>query len=173
MIPPFDHPDVIAGQGTIGLEILEQRPEVDTILVPVSGSHASREAAELAFRIASDQDIVVLLQVVATGGDDAARIGSASSEQRRMKTATEIVDGLADVARAQGVRTLPIVRAGVDVEHVGREVDEEVSTGMDVLGTAVRAGSGRLFLGPRVEWMLENIRCPVLVYNAAPGPGID
>jgi threonine dehydratase len=37
MIPPFDHPDVIAGQGTIGIEILEQRPDVGTILVPVSG----------------------------------------------------------------------------------------------------------------------------------------
>ena len=33
MIPPYDHPDVIAGQGTIGLEILEQRPDVHTILV--------------------------------------------------------------------------------------------------------------------------------------------
>ena len=37
MIPPFDHPDVIAGQGTCGLEILEQWPHVDTILVPVGG----------------------------------------------------------------------------------------------------------------------------------------
>jgi threonine dehydratase len=37
MIPPFDHPDVIAGQGTVGLEILEQMPDVATILVPVSG----------------------------------------------------------------------------------------------------------------------------------------
>ncbi len=36
-IPPFDHPDVIAGQGTIGLEILEDWPEVDTIIVPISG----------------------------------------------------------------------------------------------------------------------------------------
>lgn len=36
-IPPFDHPDVIAGQGTAGLEILEQVPEVRTILVPVGG----------------------------------------------------------------------------------------------------------------------------------------
>jgi threonine dehydratase len=36
-IPPFDHPDVIAGQGTIGLEILEDWPEVDTIIVPLSG----------------------------------------------------------------------------------------------------------------------------------------
>ncbi|HSR71350.1 MAG TPA: pyridoxal-phosphate dependent enzyme, partial [Kiloniellales bacterium] len=37
MLPPFDHPDIIAGQGTLGLEILEQAPDVETILVPVSG----------------------------------------------------------------------------------------------------------------------------------------
>lgn len=36
-IPPYDHPDVLAGQGTCGLEILEQCPTVETILVPVSG----------------------------------------------------------------------------------------------------------------------------------------
>src|ERR1700733_8344069 len=36
-IHPFDHPDVVAGQGTVGLEILEQCPEVRTIAVPVGG----------------------------------------------------------------------------------------------------------------------------------------
>ncbi|MEU7007941.1 threonine ammonia-lyase [Streptomyces sp. NPDC046332] len=36
-IHPFDHPDIIAGQGTVGLEILEQCPEVRTILVGVGG----------------------------------------------------------------------------------------------------------------------------------------
>lgn len=36
-LPPFDHPDVIAGQGTCGLEILEDLPEVGTLLVPLSG----------------------------------------------------------------------------------------------------------------------------------------
>lgn len=36
-IHPFDNPDVIAGQGTIGLEILEQLPEVDTIVMGVGG----------------------------------------------------------------------------------------------------------------------------------------
>jgi threonine dehydratase len=36
-IPPFDHADVIAGQGTIGLEILEDWSEVDTVIVPLSG----------------------------------------------------------------------------------------------------------------------------------------
>jgi len=37
LVHPFDDPEVIAGQGTIGLEILEDLPDVDTILVPVGG----------------------------------------------------------------------------------------------------------------------------------------
>lgn len=37
MIPPFDHRGIIAGQGTLGLELLEQVPDVTTVLVPVSG----------------------------------------------------------------------------------------------------------------------------------------
>lgn len=37
LIPPYDHPDVIAGQGTCGLEILEDWPEVGTLVVPVGG----------------------------------------------------------------------------------------------------------------------------------------
>ncbi|WP_028241510.1 hydroxyectoine utilization dehydratase EutB [Stutzerimonas azotifigens] len=36
-LPAFDHPDIIAGQGTLGLEILEQCPEVSEVLVPLSG----------------------------------------------------------------------------------------------------------------------------------------
>jgi threonine dehydratase len=37
LIHPFDHPDVVAGQGTVALEILEQVPDVRTILVPLGG----------------------------------------------------------------------------------------------------------------------------------------
>ena len=37
LLPPFDHPAIIAGQGTLGLEILEQQPDVAQILVPLSG----------------------------------------------------------------------------------------------------------------------------------------
>jgi threonine dehydratase len=37
MIHPFDDPFVIAGQGTIGLEIIKERPEIDTVIVPLSG----------------------------------------------------------------------------------------------------------------------------------------
>ena len=37
MIPPFDHEQIIAGQGTLGLEILEQLPTARTVLVPIGG----------------------------------------------------------------------------------------------------------------------------------------
>jgi threonine dehydratase len=37
LVPPFDHADVIAGQGTVGLEVVEDRPDVITVLVPVGG----------------------------------------------------------------------------------------------------------------------------------------
>jgi threonine dehydratase len=37
MIPPFEHPHVIEGQGTLGLEMLEQVADVDTVLVQLSG----------------------------------------------------------------------------------------------------------------------------------------
>jgi threonine dehydratase len=37
LVPPYDHPDVIAGQGTVGAEIAAQVPDVDRVLVPVGG----------------------------------------------------------------------------------------------------------------------------------------
>lgn len=37
LIPPFDHPDVVAGQGTLGLEILDDVPDAATIVVPIGG----------------------------------------------------------------------------------------------------------------------------------------
>src|SRR3989441_5219268 len=37
IVPPFDHPDIVAGQATVGLEIAEQLPDVRTVLVPVGG----------------------------------------------------------------------------------------------------------------------------------------
>jgi threonine dehydratase len=48
MVPPFDHPDVIAGQGTLGLELLDDLPDVETVMIPLSGGGlASGVAAAL------------------------------------------------------------------------------------------------------------------------------
>jgi threonine dehydratase len=37
LIPPFDHTDIVAGQGTLGLEILDQVPDVETVVIPIGG----------------------------------------------------------------------------------------------------------------------------------------
>ena len=44
LVHPFDHPDTIEGQGTIALELAEQLPDLDEVLVPLSGGGWSRES---------------------------------------------------------------------------------------------------------------------------------
>lgn len=152
--------------------VVQGRPRPDAwppsrILVPVSGSQGSREAAELAFRLAGETGLVALLNVVPTGGDDVTRIATPAAEERRLHAAAEVVEHMRTHADAHGARSLPLVREGNDVESVVLDVAREIGAELIVLGTTVRAGSGRLFLGPRVERVLEAAACPVLVYNAA------
>ncbi|MFC4471443.1 threonine ammonia-lyase [Streptomyces xiangluensis] len=63
-IHPFDHPDIIAGQGTVGLEILEQCPEVRTIVVGIGGGGL---AAGIAIAVKSLRPDVRIVGVQAAG----------------------------------------------------------------------------------------------------------
>ncbi|MFG2478346.1 threonine ammonia-lyase [Streptomyces fagopyri] len=63
-IHPFDHPDIIAGQGTVGLEILEQCPEVRTIVVGIGGGGL---AAGVAVAVKSVRPDVRIVGVQAAG----------------------------------------------------------------------------------------------------------
>ena len=63
-IHPFDHPDIIAGQGTVGLEILEQCPEVRTIVVGIGGGGL---AAGIAVAVKSIRPDVRIVGVQAAG----------------------------------------------------------------------------------------------------------
>lgn len=58
LIHPFDHEDVIAGQGTVGLEILEQCPEVSTILVPTGGGGLVSGVASAVRRLRPETRII-------------------------------------------------------------------------------------------------------------------
>ncbi|MFC7217281.1 threonine ammonia-lyase [Streptomyces polyrhachis] len=64
LIHPFDHPDVVAGQGTVGLEILEQCPEVRTIVVGVGGGGL---AAGIAVAVKALRPDVRIVGVQASG----------------------------------------------------------------------------------------------------------
>ncbi len=57
-IHPFDHPDVIAGQGTVGLEIAEQCPEVRTIVLPAGGGGLASGVAVAASAVLPDVQLI-------------------------------------------------------------------------------------------------------------------
>ena len=57
-VHPFDHPHIIAGQGTCGLEILEQMPDVNTIVVPTGGGGLISGIATAAKSLKDDVRIV-------------------------------------------------------------------------------------------------------------------
>ncbi|GCD20582.1 threonine ammonia-lyase [Cellulomonas algicola] len=58
LVHPFDHPDVVAGQGTIALEIAEQVPDVATVVVPVGGGGLAAGVVEALAQVRPDVRVV-------------------------------------------------------------------------------------------------------------------
>jgi threonine dehydratase len=109
-IPPFDHPDVVAGQGTLALEILEQVPDVATVIVPIGGGGLiSGIAAGLALA-APERDI----RVLGVQARNAAPypLSLAAGEITPVSVGPTIADGIA-VARP-GTLNFDIIRRTVD-----------------------------------------------------------
>lgn len=108
MIHPFDHPDVIAGQGTIALEILEQLPEAATIVVPVGGGGLISGIACAA------KAINPTIRVVGVEPEGAASVSRAweTGAVIPLDTLSTVADGLA--ARQAGALCLTHVQAFVD-----------------------------------------------------------
>ncbi len=58
MVPPFDHPWIIAGQGTVALEVFEDWPDVDTLVVPIGGGGQMAGCAAALRRLKPEASIV-------------------------------------------------------------------------------------------------------------------
>lgn len=116
MIPPYDHPDVVAGQGTTGLEILEQRPDVETILVPVSGGGL---LAGICVAVAGLKPSVRVVGVEPEGAAKLSAALAAGAPQTLERTAS-LADGL--LTRSIGDYTFPILR---EVVSEAVQVSEE------------------------------------------------
>ncbi|WP_241671813.1 threonine ammonia-lyase [Streptomyces sp. NBC_01725] len=121
-IHPFDHPDIIAGQGTVGLEILEQCPEVRTILVGLGGGGL---AAGIAVAVKAVRPDVTVIGVQAEGAaafPPSLRAGRPMSigEQQTM------ADGI-KVGRPGDI-TFPMIRDLVD--EVRTVSEDELSSAL-------------------------------------------
>ena len=107
-IHPFDNWQVMAGQGTIGLEILEDLPDVDVVVVPVGGGGL---VAGIATAIKGLSPHVKVIGVQAAGADSFVRSFKAGEMQVRPRAST-IADGIA--VGKPGELTFGIVRELVD-----------------------------------------------------------
>ncbi|GGL73711.1 threonine ammonia-lyase [Curtobacterium citreum] len=111
-IPPFDHPAVIAGQGTLGLEIIDQVPDVDTVVVPIGGGGVIAGIA-LAVKGTAER-LGREIKVIGVQAENAAAYPSSirAGEPVTVATTPTIADGIA-VARP-GDLNFPIIRDHVD-----------------------------------------------------------
>lgn len=122
-IPPYAAPEIIAGQGVVGLEILEDAPDVDTVVVPVGGGGL---IAGTAIAIKSQRPDVRVIGVEPEG----SCIVRKSLESGRCEQATEIhsiADGLAAPFAAELTQAI-----------IHRYVDDVVLVSDDEIASALR-----------------------------------
>jgi threonine dehydratase len=121
-IPAFDHEDVIAGQGTIGLELLEQVPDLTTVLVPVGGGGL---ISGIAIAIKEVRPGVRIVGIEAEAAAS-ARASRDAGEVVRIAHSDTLADGIA--TKRVGDLTFPIIE---------RYVDDLVAVGEDEIAAAI------------------------------------
>ncbi|MTD54233.1 threonine ammonia-lyase [Amycolatopsis pithecellobii] len=122
LIHPFDHEDVIAGQGTVGLELLEQAPDMGTVLVPAGGGGL---VSGIAAAVKAQRPGTRVVAVQAEGA--AAFVSSlAAGKPVRLRQSHTMADGIA--VGEPGALTF---------EHVKALVDDVVTVTEESLSRAV------------------------------------
>jgi len=144
-IPPYDHDHVIAGQGTVALELIAQAPQIDCIVAPIGGGGLLAGCVLAAARIRPDLEVI---GAEPNGADDALRSLAAGARVDDHEPRT-IADGLralvgrrnlAILARA-GTRIVPVDEADiVDSMHlIWRHLKQVVEPSGAVALAALRA----------------------------------
>jgi threonine dehydratase len=133
IVPPYNDEKIIAGQGTIGLEILEELPEVETVLAPVGGGGMiSGVAAAIKLSKPSVKVIGVEPELAA---DAQASLRSGNLVNFAAEQVTQTI--------ADGLRTQSI--GPINFEHIKKYVDDIVTVSEDEIRGALR----RLALNPK------------------------
>ncbi len=105
LVHPFDNPLVMAGQGTVALELLDDEPELDALMVPVGGGGLIAGCATVCAALSPQTRVI---GVEPEAGDDVAR-SLASGERVRIHVGRTIADG--QQAATPGELTWPIIKA--------------------------------------------------------------
>ena len=137
------------------------------ILVPTDGSKASKRAAEVAFALKSNEnDEVHILRVIEDKPSlDEVQIKNHLTD-RQLNYAQEIVNELKEIGDSLSVKTFTNLKIGLNPETVIIDIAQKENFDLVIIGSDVRPGSDKLFLGPRVEKILSSCNRPVLVVNS-------
>ncbi|WP_394769805.1 threonine ammonia-lyase [Lacisediminihabitans sp.] len=129
LIPPFDHPDVVAGQGTLGLEILDQVPDLDTVIVPIGGGGLiSGVASALKQKFATQGRTVRIIGVQAANAAPYP-LSLRNGVSTAITISPTIADGIA--VSKPGVLNFEIIKNAVD--EVITVTDDDIARAMLVL----------------------------------------
>jgi len=121
LIPPYNHPDVMAGQGTVALEMLQEVPDLDAIVAPIGGGGLM---AGVTITAKALKPSIRVFAAEPLGADDAAR-SKAKAELVPQTAPNTIADGL---LTSMGDLTWPVVRDLV--EAVITVTEEEIIQAM-------------------------------------------
>ncbi|MDI2099503.1 threonine ammonia-lyase [Ruicaihuangia caeni] len=129
LIPPFDHYDVVMGQGTLGLEILDQVPDVATIVVPIGGGGLIAGIASAVKQRAAAEG--KRIKVIGVQAENAAPypLSLERGEPVDIEITPTIADGIA--VSKPGALNFEIVRQAVD--DVVTVDDDEIAKALLVL----------------------------------------
>jgi threonine dehydratase len=108
LIPPYDHPHIIAGQGTVALELHEQVPNLDVLLAPCGGGGLLSGCAVVTKALRPGCKVI---GVEPTAADDATR-SFKSGELQTVHNPETVADGAR--TPSLGKLTFPLIRANVD-----------------------------------------------------------
>jgi threonine dehydratase len=133
MIPPYDDPQIIAGQGTCGLEILEDLPDVDLVLAPVSGGGLLSGVAAAVKHLKPEVRVLGIEPELAADAQESFRGGTLVTWPAEMTTRT-ICDGL----RTQSLGDLNFLHVRAYVDDILTVSDDEIREAMRVLAHTAR-----------------------------------
>jgi threonine dehydratase len=167
-VPPYDDLRVIAGQGTVGLELVEQMPDVEVVLVPVSGGGLISGVSTAVTALLPGVRVVGVEPELAADAAESLREGRRVTWEPS-RTYRTIADGL---------RTTTL---GVHPwEHVRRYVDEIVTVSDDQIRVAMRhlAVAGRLVVEPAgavaaAAWMHDLVPSSARTAAIVSGGSVD
>ena len=132
-IPPFEHRDVIAGQGTVGLEIAADCPDVDLVVCPVGGGGLIAGVAAAITAANPAARVVGVEPELAADARDSLRKGRILAWPAWQTQRT-----IADALRVDQVGELPMLHLQAQVDDIITVTDDEIRAAMRLLATGAR-----------------------------------